>query len=378
MTSEAKAAAEPRFFDSRAAYMMFVTTTTEKAAVAARIARELPHVQPGPDALRVFDAGMGDASVLTHVMRNMHERFTHVPWLVVGKEISVEDARQALDKLPDRLHEHPEMVFVITNMTNKEAPSLRPAAGKPEVSWRVTALEGSTTLDFTRQIRGIHDQIADDWRVRTSEKTGNPVYETPAVHVIYRKDREFILRRAIPKPYSFMGRYDLMIASQPYRARRSAEQKVRSVIAPLARALAPGGRLLGIHSCGGDPGIEIIRNVWPDENPFETDRHALLTEAAAQLQEEADHDLVMEHLSDEDSHFRYEMHAMPVEAQEHIGTSSILAAWNAAAYVAQIDEERMAEAVNSGAYIDATRSVIERHDGVWFNDESYVISREKR
>ena len=46
---------------------------------------------------------------------------------------------------------------------------------------------------------------------------------------------------------------------------------------------------------------------------------------------------------------------MPVEAQEHIGASSILAAWNAAAYVAQIDEERMSAAVTSGAYIDATR-----------------------
>ena len=377
MTSESASKTEPRFFDSRAAYMMFVTTTTEKAAVAARIARELPLVQPGPDALRVFDAGMGDASVLTNVMRNMHESFTHVPWLVVGKEISVEDARQALDKLPDRLHEHPEMVFVVTNMTNVEAPNLRPSSGKPQMSWRVTALEGSTTLDFTRQIRDIHDSIADDWKVTTSPKTGNPIYETPAVHVIYRQDREFILRRAIPKPYSFDGKYDLVIASQPYRARRSAEQKVRTVIKPLARSLAPGGRLLAIHGCGGDPGIEIIRNVWPDENPFETDRHALLTEAASQLRADEDSDLVMEHLSDEESRFRYEMHAMPVEAQEHIGTSSILAAWNAAAYVAQIDEQRMSDAVTSGAYIDATRSVIEHYDGIWFNDESYVISRRR-
>jgi hypothetical protein len=150
------------------------------------------------------------------------------------------------------------------------------------------------------------------------------------------------------------------------------------VIRPLARALAPGGRLLGIHACGGDPGIEIVRNIWPEEDPFETDRHALLTEAASQLRDDEDHDLVMEHLTDDESHFRYEMHAMPVEAQEHIGTSSILAAWNAAAYVAQIDEERMSDAVTSGAYIDATRSVIEHHDGVWFNDESYVISRQRQ
>ena len=48
---------------------------------------------------------------------------------------------------------------------------------------------------------------------------------------------------------------------------------------------------------GQDPGIEIIRNVWPDENPFETDRHALLIEAAQQLREDEDAGLVMEHLT---------------------------------------------------------------------------------
>ena len=370
--------ARPRFFDSRAAYMMFVTTTTEKTEVAARVAREARLVDPGPDALRLFDAGMGDATVLVDVMRNLHASYTHVPWLVVGKEISLEDVRLALDKLPDRLHEHPEMVFVMTNMTYREAPDLRPAAGKGNVSWRRKALEGSTTVDFARQLRDIQDTLAEDWQVTTSPKTGNPVYVRPAVHVIYRQDREFILRRVLPEKGAYRGSYDLIIASQPYRARTTVEHKVRTVIRPLARALAPGGRLLGIHAYGHDPGIEIIRNLWPDENPFWTDRRALLTEAARQLSAPQDRDLVMEYSDDAVSLFRYEMHAMPVEAQEHIGTSSILAAWNAAAYVAQIDEERMSDAVASGSYIQATRSVIERRGGVWFNDESYVIRRRRR
>ncbi len=363
-----------RFFDSRAAYTMFVTTTTEKAAVAARVSEELPRLGPGADALRVFDAGMGDATVLANVMRSMHEVFTHVPLLVVGKEISVEDVRQALDKLPDRLHEHPELVFVVTNMTYGEAPRLRPGPTKPEVAWDVTALEGSTTREFARQIRSIHGEIAEQWRVATSERTGNPVYERPAVRILYRKDREFILRRVIPDPTDYQGEYDLVIASQPYRARTSVESKVRNVVLPLARSLAPNGCMLGIHAHGDDPGLEIIRNVWPDEDPFQTDRHQLLDEVARQASA-ADLDLLIEPLSDDESIFRYDMHAMPVEAQEHIGTSSILAAWNAAAYVAQIDEERIASAVGTGAYIDATRSVIERHGGVWFQDESYVIRR---
>jgi len=102
----------------------------------------------------------------------------------------------------------------------------------------------------------------------------------------------------------------------------------------------------------------------------------VLAEAARQLSSPADHDLVMEEWDDSESVFRYEMRTMPVEAKEHIGTSAILAAWNAAAYVAQIDEERMEEAVAFGAYHDGTRSVLQRYGRVWFNNESYVIRRE--
>jgi hypothetical protein len=40
-------------------------------------------------------------------------------------------------------------------------------------------------------------------------------------------------------------------------------------------------------------------------------------------------------------------------------------------------EERLADALASGAYVEATRRVLETHDGVWFNDESYVIRRKR-
>ena len=85
-----------RFFDTRAAYMLFATATSEKAAVAERVGGELPRITPQPPGLRVFDAGIGDASVLSQVMREMHEVFPHIPWLVAGKEISLEDVRQAV------------------------------------------------------------------------------------------------------------------------------------------------------------------------------------------------------------------------------------------------------------------------------------------
>jgi hypothetical protein len=83
----------------------------------------------------------------------------------------------------------------------------------------------------------------------------------------------------------------------------------------------------------------------------------------------------MDDIGDDQAFLRYELHAMPSARSEHIGTSSVLAAWSAATYVAQIDELRLTEAVGSGAYLEATQEVLRRHGAVWFNDEVYVISR---
>ena len=77
-----------RFYDNRQKYLMFVNTCSEKHVVAERVGLELDAIDPQPPALKVFDAGMGDGSVLTGVMRHMHRRFPNVPFFVVGKEMS--------------------------------------------------------------------------------------------------------------------------------------------------------------------------------------------------------------------------------------------------------------------------------------------------
>jgi hypothetical protein len=45
--------------------------------------------------------------------------------------------------------------------------------------------------------------------------------------------------------------------------------------------------------------------------------------------------------------------------------------------VAQIDDERLARAVGERKYLDATREVLQQHGGLWFLDESYVVSRKR-
>ena len=306
-----------RFFDNRQKYLLFVNTCSEKEVVARRVGMELGHLHPEPPAVRVFDAGMGDGTVLTRVMREMHRRFPTLPFYFVGKEISLEDVRLSLDKMADRFHEHPATVVVVTNMYYTEAPWLAPKALTAATSlvWHEEVLTGSTSAEFSEQINALEPFLAKNWQARHSPKTGNPIYERPVALVIYREDFRFLLDDVIPRKAKARADYDLVIASQPYRARVPVAFKASKVVAPLVRALRPGGRLLGIHSYGRDPGLEIVRRMWPDEEPFQTGRHDILRAVRAELAKEARH-YNFNTYSDSRAVFRYDMHTLPTEIAE--------------------------------------------------------------
>jgi hypothetical protein len=80
---------------------------------------------------------------------------------------------------------------------------------------------------------------------------------------------------------------------------------------------------------------------------------------------------------DERSVFRYKMHTLPSEIGDRIGTSTLFAAWNAAIYVNQIEDKRLDAVVTTGLYLEATQAVLHKHGGLWFNDETFVVSRKR-
>lgn len=365
-----------RFYDNRQKYLAFVNTCNEKAAVAARATRELNQLHPKPPSLRLFDAGMGDASVLAGVMRAMHHRFPTVPLLVVAKEISLEDVRLGLERMADRFLEHPHTVLVITNLNYSEAPRLMPRDVNlaAALNWQEVRLTGDSAHEYAEQIEGLIPTLAYGWQTKPSPQTGNPILVRPSVLVIYRDDHQFLLDNVIPKPGQTSGDYDLIVASQPWRSRTPATFKAQKVLAPLVRSLAPGGRLLTVQSHGNDPGLEIIQKLWPGENPFAADRHQLLKALKQELGREA-RDFNLAAPTDEKSLFRYEMHTLPSEIGDRIGTSTLFAAWNAAIYVCQIEDERLDAVVTTGSYLEATQDVLHKHGGLWFNDETFVVSR---
>jgi hypothetical protein len=368
-----------RFFDNREKYLLFVTTTSEKAVTAERVGREFDCIKPKPPALKIFDAGVGNGTVLSRILREMHCRFPTVPFVVVGKEISLEDTRLCLETLSDRFNEHPQMVVILTNLYYSEAPWLEPKrkSAREEQLWWDIPLEGNTAHDFSKQISQLDLQLQQGWQTKSSPKSGNPIYVKPSVMVLYRQDQAFALESIIPRKGRYEGNYDLVVAAQPYRSRMPADFKVKKVLAPLAKSLKVGGRMVVVQSTGHDPGMEIIRKLWPDEEPFVTPRHLLIKELEHELNQNNE-DFAFDDFNDERSLFTYHLHALPDEIGSNTGTSTLMAAWNAAVYVAQIEDERFNEKLQSGDYLEATTNVLQRHGGLWFQDESFVVVRTKR
>ena len=153
-----------------------------------------------------------------------------------------------------------------------------------------------------------------------------------------------------------------------------ADFKVKYVLGPLTRALGPNGRLLAVHSIGNDPGLELIREIWPDEDPFQVNRHELLRKLQQMLGDDAAN-FELGGTRDDQAIFQYRMHTLPDEIAESIGTSTLFAAWNAAIYVAQIEDQRLEVALAATDYLEATAKILHKHNGLWFNDEAFVVSR---
>jgi len=366
-----------RFFDNREKYLLFVNTCNEKQVIAERISMDVKYLRPGSLGLRIFDAGMGDGSVLTRVMRQLHDNFPETPFSILGKEISQEDLRISLEKMPDRFVEHPQTVLTVTNMFYSEATTLKPKSIKKEsiLNWKIVELTGNTSHQFDNQIRDIEPLISDWWRTERSQKTNNPIYSTPSVIVFYRKDQKDLLSKIIPSKENRVNyEYDLIIAAQPFRSRLPAQTKVKNVLAPLAKALAKSGLMVVIQSVGKDPGMEIIRRIWPLEKPFQTPRRDLIVELKKQL-ESIDEIYSYIDYVDSRAEFNYHLQLPPNEMESSIGTSTTLAAWNAAIYVAQIEDERVEEEMRKGSYLDVTQEVLRKYEGLWFSDESFIVTK---
>ena len=363
-----------RFFDNRQKYLLFVTTTNEKNRIADALKPIVQKLKPKFPALKIFDAGMGDGSLLMNVMRQCHQKMPHIPILVSTKEISMEDVRLGLEKLPDRFVEHKNTVFVISNLNYVESTSLKSnnKLKQKKMNWKVVKLKGNSSLDFSTQLRKLNQSfLSKKWQIERNPKNGNPTYKEPSVIVIYRKDQEFTLKNIIPKKNNGKKFYDLIIASQPYRSRISAEKKVKYVIDPMIKSLEKKGKLVVIHASGNDPGNKIIKKIWPKERPFPTLYKSILKYIKKNTQK----DLLKNLKFKRKNNVKYILRALPNEISGGISTSLIFSAWNAAVYVNQISDEQIMSAEKKKNYQKVVKQIVNKNKGLYFNNELFVIER---
>lgn len=364
-----------RFYDSRQKYLLFVTTTNEKNKISDSIYPYIKKIKPQQPALKIFDAGLGDGSLLMNVIRQCHKEFPEIPFLVSSKEISMEDVRLSLEKLSDRFVEHKRLVFVVSNLHYSEAASLTSSNIKKQrkINWNVVKLKGHTSLEFNSQLTKINKILEKNWKVERSPKSGNPTYKEPSVLILYREDQEFILNDIIPTKKNPKNSFDLIIASQPYRSRIALKKKIEYVIKPMIDSLQTNGNLLIIHACGNDPASKIISKIWPKEKPFPT----LSKDLINFLNKNFDKKLLEKLKIHSVKKLRYSLRALPNELSNGISTSLVFSAWNAATYVNQMDDIKIAEVERKNLYQKVTQDVVKKNNGLWFNDELLVISKKK-
>ena len=129
-----------------------------------------------------------------------------------------------------------------------------------------------------------------------------------------------------------------------------------------------------VQSTGKDPGMDIVRSVWPEENPFQTPRRMLLDVLKSEMKAER-RNLRYFPYTDSRSLFRFYLHTLASEISSNIGTSALLAAWNAAVYVAQIEDAKLMKALRKGGYLEETEKILRAHDGLWFTNELFTVAR---
>jgi hypothetical protein len=362
--------------EQRHRFHLFAATTNEAWVQADIISEDILRLTPGSQGLRLFYAPMDNGVSLTRVLRAVHANYPNIPIQVVIKGWSLEDLRNTMGRMVDRLAEHPLTVLILTNLYTREAVQLKKTAaeGPQDLSWQDVGLNGDRSYDYQQQVADLFPKLANEW-VMVQGEDDFPVYTKPSVVIIYRADHKAGLAHLIPEQGKAHLQFDYCFLSHPFLHSHTMRFRIEYILDPVIRHLAPGGRVKVVQSLGQDPAHEIVQRVWPDQSLKSVSRHDIISELRKYLRFDQK-DLAFSGVTGARSLFRFDMHTLPIIKGDDSALLSLQGAWNNAIYFAQVKEE-LAQATmqESTRYLDITGDVLRENGGLWFINETFSISR---
>jgi hypothetical protein len=361
-----------RFFDDRLKYLSFIQNTGEKKAISEKIYPYITALSENKSYLRILDAGTGDGTIFSNIIKSFHRCHPYTSLLITGKEISYEDLKNTLEKMPDRFVEHPNLLITMTNVKFSELGLVENSKKIKDKKVREfnLILKSNNSFDFNSEIAGdlLGDFIKKNWGI-TIDKKGRTSYSSPCVIKVYREDNAKHLDKFLKNDYK-NNNYDLIIASQAYRAAAPAKVKVDNVIGPLMRLLNKSGRLLVTHTIGGESIQKVLKLAFKDKEAFPNTAKDIIDYLKnGPLGENNIYDI------SKPINYYFKFKRAPDQTVTELFGHNTDAKWANILYVGQIAEKDIQELENNLRLLNKVRKTIDASNQIRFKNEIFGITK---
>ena len=361
-----------RFFDDRLKYLSFIQNTGEKKAISEKIYSYIARLSENKSYLRILDAGTGDGTIFSNIIKSFHKHHPYTSLLLTGKEISYEDVKNTLEKMPDRFVEHPNLLITMTNVKFSEL-GLIESSNKikdKKIKEFNLVLKSNNSFDFNAQITGalLENFIKKSWGIKIDKKDRTS-YSNPCIIRVYREDNHKHLKKFLKNNYK-NNNYDLIIASQAYRAASSVKVKIDNVIGPLMKLLNKSGKLLVTHSVGGESIQKILRLAFKDKEAFPNKARDII----AYLKDGPfGENNIYKFSKPQNYHFKFKR--APDQTVTELFGHNTDAKWSNILYVGQIAEKDIQALEKNIRLRNRVRKILDASNQIKFQNELFSISK---
>ena len=356
-----------RFYDSRLSYLSFVQNTNEKKIISKKI---YPYIEklPKKKVTRFLDAGIGDGTITSNIIKRFHDVHPNSLLLITGKEISFEDVFNSLIKFPDRFVEHPKLAITLTNMKFAELGLLSPTNKNLPIIKKNIVLKGKNAYEFEQQLEKLDSFINKNWGFDIDDN-GRTAYVRPCLINIYREDCKELIEKNIPKTHK-KNEYDFILASQAYRSRSLTKSKIANVIKPLACALKKNGTLIITHSAGNDSVTSILNNRFVKADLFPDDGRSILKFINQNKSLNGN-----TYQFSKPKNYSYSFRKIPSEIVNQMSSSSLDSKISNLFYIGQLSNDEKNLILDDQKKINKLKKLILNQDRIIFNNEIFSIKK---